>query len=293
MAATNRATLISKTHKALKKLYTTHNPPADRPLLEHWLYAVCLENSVHEKADEAFARLVEQYYEWNEVRVTTVTELSQTLACLPDPEDAARRLRGVLAGVFETDYTYDLEELKKQNIGGAVKKIERYKNNDEKAVASPFCVGYVTQHALGGHSIPVDDATLKLLEIIGIISEAEAAKGQAPGLERAIPKTKGNEFAWVLHQFAAELLASPQSTNLRGVITGINAEAKDRLPKRATKKAAPAKKAKAKKATPKKKAAKASAPTKKAATKKTTKKAVKTTKKKAATTKKLKKKKPR
>jgi len=272
MATPNRASLITKTQKVLKKNFEAVHPPADRPLLEHWLYACVLENAPFDKADEAFARLQEVYFELNEVRVTTATELAETFSCLPDPLKAGKRVRAVLQAVFEKDYTYDLEPLKKLNIGKAVKTLEDFQTNDSVpvAVASPFSVAYVTQQALGGHSIPADAASLRMLNIIGVITDKEEAKGQTPGLERAIPKTKGIEFASQLHQLSIEFAASPQSTRLRNLISSINAEAKERFPKRKSGKAEEPAKSKTKKSATKKSVKKAVA--KKSASKRITRK---------------------
>ncbi len=76
------------------------------------------------------------------------------MANLPEPLEAAARLKGVLQSVFESDYSFDLEHLKKQNIGVAVKRLQKLQG------ATPFNVAYATQTALGGHSIPVDKGTL-------------------------------------------------------------------------------------------------------------------------------------
>ncbi len=231
MSAANRAALISKLHKVAKSHYQPVSPPSDRPLLEHLLYSCCLEDAPFDKADEAFARLQQFYFDWNEVRVTTVAELSETMSALPAAATAASRLKQVLQSVFETHYAFDLEFLKKENIGKAVKVLEKYKG------ITPFAVGYVTQVALSGHSIPIDRGLLQVMQVLGIITEPEAAKGRIPGMERAIPKTKGIEFGSLVHQLAADYLASPFSKKLRDILQEIAPDAKQRLPKRTKKKA--------------------------------------------------------
>lgn len=262
MATPNRAALLTKAHKVLKKHYQAVAAISDRTLFEHLLYACCLENAQYDAADEAFAKLQETYFDWNEVRVTTVAELAEVMSPLTDATAAASRLKRALQSVFESEYSFDLEFLKKQNIGKSVKKLEKYDG------VSPFTIAYVTQAALGGHAIAVDDATLEVLFAVGVITETEHAKKQVPGLERAIPKTKGVEFGSLLHQLAADLKASPFGSKVRGIVVEIAPEAKDRLPKRAPKKTrskkGEKKTAAAKKAPGKKKATKKAAAKKKA-----------------------------
>lgn len=231
MSASNRAALITKTHKVLKKHYQPATPPDNRTLFEHLLYACCLENSPFLPADESFSKLQELFFDWNEVRVTTIRELADVMNSLSDSIASADRLRRVLQSVFETHYTFDLEFLKKENIGVAVKKLTKLDG------ATPFGVSYVTQAALGGHSIAVDKGVQDSLFVLGIISEVEASKNLAPGLERAIPKTKGIEFASLLHQLGADYFSSPFSPRVRSILLEIAPDAKDRFPKRSSKKA--------------------------------------------------------
>ena len=295
MPASNRAALISKAQKVLAKHYTPVNQ-VERPVLEQLLYACCLENNRYEVADETFARLQESMFDWNEVRVTTIRELSELMKGNVDPTKAANQLKHTLHSVFESVYAFDLEILKKQNLGVSVKQLEGYRG------VTPFAIAYVVQNSLGGHAIPLSEGALNALHYAGIATEAEAKAGKVPGLERAVPKTKGAEFSSILHQLGAELAASPFNTNSRAIILEIDAGAKERFPKRGgrkaakkkeAKKAAPSKKAAAKKKTAEKKTAAKKTAEKKTAGKKTADK--KTAKKKAAakpTTKKAAAKKP-
>lgn len=220
---TNRTALIAKVHKILKKHYKPVAPPADRTVLDHLLYACVLENARHEAADEAFARLRELYFDLNEIRVTTVTELAEGMTSLPDPSAAAQRVKKSLQSIFEGSYAYDLEALKKQNLGKSEKDLE-------KVVGStPFVRAYVSQNGLGGHNIPVSKGALDVLYAVGVINDSEADKGIVPGLERAIPKNKGVEFGSLLQQIGADLLASPGSSKLKGILAEIDSQFKERL----------------------------------------------------------------
>ena len=122
------------------------------------------------------------------------------------------------------------------------------------------------QNALGGHSIPIDRGTLECLFITGVIDEKEKEKWQTPGLERTIPKNKGVEFGSLLHQLGADLISSPYGPKIKDILLEINSGAKERLPKRITKKQREA--ALKKEAEEKRAAAKAAADAKKAEAKK-------------------------
>jgi endonuclease-3 len=100
---------------------------------------------------------------------------------------------------------------------------------------SPFVTAYLVQHAFGGHAIPLSQGGIEVLRIVGIISDAEARDKKAPGLERAIPKNKGMEFASLLQQLAAELAAAPFGPHIKSLLLEIDADSKQRLPQRANK----------------------------------------------------------
>ncbi|MCP3696481.1 MAG: hypothetical protein GY917_30075, partial [Planctomycetaceae bacterium] len=269
MSTPNRAGLLKKTFRVLKKHYKSVIPIGDRSTLEHLLYACCLENTQAEATDEAYAKLQESYFDWNEIRVTSVGELAEVLNALTDPADAATRLKQVLQMVFETYYAFDLEHLKKQNLGKAVKELDKYTGTTN------FSVDYVSQNSLGGHSIATNAGAVHTMVVLGIVTEAEATKRRLPGVERAISKAKGIEFTSLLHQLGTDFRTTPFSSRVRGILLEIDPNAKERFPKRKSrKKEAPpekekptkpsktAKKAASKKATPKKAASKKATPKK-------------------------------
>jgi len=198
MASSNRADRFDHLYKALRKHYKSIVDPTERRVLDCLLYACCLEDASHEAADEAFAKLQQTYFDANEIRVTTVAELSESLTSLPKASAAAGRLKKSLQSLFEARYSFDIDDLKKANLGKAIEEVTAWEGT------SKFVMSYVTQHAFGGHSIPVDNQILSVCVALELLTTIEANKGVLPGIERAIPKNKGLEFASLLHQFAVE-----------------------------------------------------------------------------------------
>ncbi len=314
MVTPNRSALIARTLKQLRKHYQPVPQPKDRSVLEHLLFACLLEDSPQEAAEQVYNALKQDYFGWNEVRVSTIRELTDALKPLVNPADSAARLKQTLHSVFESVYEFDIETLKKQNIGQAAKHLEKYNGTTH------FAVAYVTQNALGGHAIPLNRGAMIALRTVGVISDDEFAKGVVPGLERAVPKNKGAEVGSLLHQVGVEVGRNPYGPAARKLMLEIDPTCKDRLPKRPTRQPepkpekpaepAPQKKAKGAAPEPKRKSAAAKEhptkapvkkPTKKPETKRPapTKKLTKITKKptkkgaKKPTTRRLTKKKPR
>ena len=222
-----RKQLIAKLSKALKGSYKPIVTNTSRSMLEQVLFACCLENAQHDAAEKAFARLLENYFDLNEIRVTTVAELAESLQGLPDPARAALALRRVLQGVFESTYSFSLDHAKKHSIAHGIKTLEHIHG------IPSFVVQHVAATALGGHLVPLDLGALSALYLVGMISRAEFDSGKVIGLERLIAKKSGPEFISLLHQFGAELVANLHGATAKKVLLAVNPAAlKDRFPKR-------------------------------------------------------------
>jgi len=195
-------------------------------VLEHLLYACCLENATPAQADEAFGKLQTLYFDWNEVRVTTISELTEVMGKISDAPEAARRLRYCLHHVFESHYSFEIDDLKKLTIGKAVKQLKSYQG------ITPFVISYVVQKGLEGHTIPLNNGSLRTFIILGIVSVKDAKKNRVPGLERSIAKNKGVEFGELIHQLGVTMESSPYGKVIEETLMEINPDVREQLPKR-------------------------------------------------------------
>ena len=230
MTSPSRTSQFKTVHKVLKRHYQMVAPDPDRTVFQQLVFASCLENAHYDRAEQAFAALEHGFFDWNEIRVSTVRELSEVMACLPDPPAAANRVKRVLQSIFESTYSFDLEEIRKRNLGPAVEHLTKFDGTTN------FSVAYVTQVALGGHAIPVDAGVLRAFHVVELATEEDIRAGVVRGLERAIAKSKGLEFGSQLHQFGADFIANPYAPALRDILLEINPDARERLPKRRARK---------------------------------------------------------
>lgn len=223
----NRQQLIAKLQKAIKSAYKPVPANTGRSVLEQVLFACCLENAHYAAAEKAFETLMKGYFDLNEVRVTTVAELAESLTGLPDPARAALSLRRVLQGVFESTYAFSLDHAKKHSLAHGIKTLENLHG------IPPFVVASIASTTLGGHVIPLDRGALTGLYLCGIISQEEYDAGVVPGLDRLIPKRGGLEFSSLLHQFGADCITSLHGATVKKIVQAVNpAAAKERFPKR-------------------------------------------------------------
>jgi endonuclease-3 len=190
MATTiNKQRLLDRLFTSLKKAYDPGDP-ADRPVLEQFIFSLCREGTTHAQAEQAYRNLSKRFFDWNEVRVSSLRELEECLAELPQPELRAQRLISFLQEVFETTFSFDLEPLQKKGLKQAAKQLARYQ------AANEYSVSWVVQRTLGGHAIPLDAPTTRVLRRLCLVDgDEENTEAVQSSLEHLIPKSRGPLFS--------------------------------------------------------------------------------------------------
>jgi endonuclease III len=197
MATQSKTQLLTNVHTLLKRRY---KPKAERDagrltVLKAVVYGVCHEDTTREQANQALSRFEDEFFDWNEVRVSSVEEIQEVLAGIPDAEQRAQRIRKFLRQLFNRTYGFSLDALTRKPLKEALKVLQTY-----EAFSSDFVTATVVQQALGGHAIPVDNSVRRVLERLGFTESSTSALRSV--LERAIPKNRGVEFVDLLECLA-------------------------------------------------------------------------------------------
>ncbi len=211
MSATiNKQQVLTTALAVLKKKFPAPPEPEEkRPVLEEVVYAILREGVPTADADAAYARVREAFFDWNEVRVSTIQEVADVLGVYPDADDRGKRMIEFLQEHFERDYSFTLDDLEKKGLKQAAKQLARYKGKG----VTDFVVAWVTQRTLGGHAIPLDAPTLRVLRRLGVLEEdADDLEALRATVEHFIPKAKGYEFTEEMIQHATVVCteAAPQ-----------------------------------------------------------------------------------
>jgi endonuclease III len=195
---TNKQRLLNQLFSALTKRYGSAGDSA-RPVLEQFIYGICREGTTRERADRAFKALQDRFFDWNEIRVSSVRELEEALSSLPDSELRAQRLIRFLQEVFEKRFCFDLEDLHKKGLKVAAKQLSAYQASND------YVGAWVVQNSLGGHAIPLDAPTLRTARRLGLIeSDQEDAEALRSSLEHLIPKARGTLFVDLMSRLAED-----------------------------------------------------------------------------------------
>ena len=190
--------LIKKIMALLKKTYSSVPLKQELPVLETLLYAICLENSFPERAEQGYARLLNSFQDLNEVRVSSIHELERVFHDMDQPEWRALRVKNVLQYLFETTYSFDFELLKRKTHELATKQLAKIKS------LSPFIRAFAQQNALGSHTLPVDDRMLAALQWLGLAELDTSPEPASEHLRSIVRKADGQLFCHLLRCLATD-----------------------------------------------------------------------------------------
>lgn len=290
--ASDKQAVCRKLMTAWKKRYKATEPKTSRPVLETMLYAACLENATHDQAEKAYDGLLSSFFDLNEIRVSSITELSGAMGDIPDSERRGLWIRSILQHVFEANYEYQFEKVKRKTLELASRNLSRIAN------LTSFARLHTLQQTMAAFVIPMDDKMTAAATWLGFVEPGTSNEDASEAMKSAVRKSDAAQLCHLLRQFAndpalqvafedAAAAESGDEYDLMAAPTRMVALFKS-PPKR--KKPTRRKKAAAKKTTKKKAAAKkatAKKPTKKKVAKKKPTAKKKTTKKKTAAKKKV------
>lgn len=198
MKASEKQDLTKKLVTRLEKQFGRPPQVPDRSVLDTLIYAVCLENDRYEAADRAYKILHEDFHDLNEIRVSTVSELRVAFQHQADPDVRSHRVRIILQYVFEDQFEFDLEAIRKKTQEQAAKKLGKIRD------LSPFVRNYVQQIALGAHLIPMDDRMTAAAIWLGLLEPDTSTEAAADALKAAVRKADAPAFCHLLRCFAVE-----------------------------------------------------------------------------------------
>lgn len=198
ISTSDKQAICKKLIASLKKRYSATLPKYDRPVLETILHAICLENTTNAQADEVFDSLLEGFHDLNEIRVSTISELESVFSVVGDAEWRAYRIRSVLQFVFDKEYCFDLEMMRKKTLEQAQKQLSRMKT------LTPFVVNHTLQVVLGSHLVPADEKILNASKWLGLLPGDESIETASDSLKSSVRKSDAPLFSHLLRCLATD-----------------------------------------------------------------------------------------
>ncbi|WP_339733964.1 hypothetical protein [uncultured Gimesia sp.] len=198
ISTSDKQAICKKLIALLKKRYSATLPKYDRPVLETILHAICLENTTNSQADEVLSTLLEGFHDLNEIRVSTISELESIFSDVGDAEWRAYRVRSVLQYVFDKEYCFDLELLRKKTLEQAQKQLTKMKS------LTPFVINHTLQVILGSHLVPADEKILNASKWLGLVPADESIETASDNLKSTVRKSDAPLFSHLLRCLATD-----------------------------------------------------------------------------------------
>ena len=276
--AADKSQVCRRLVQALQKLYGKSVPSFQASVLDTMLFAVCLEDNRWEQAESGLKLLISSFFDLNEIRVSSVTELERALDGLAHSDLKGMRIRAILRHVFEGTYTFEFEKLRRMTLEQAIKALKKIQE------LSPFVRDFVLHEILGNHVVYLDGSMLTAARWLGLVPATADVGDASEYLKAGVRKSEVSEFCHLLKclstdvQFAGDLsdpldgeydmadvldrlteLQSPRKKVSRAVVEVVKSERSDKAEKSSAKKPAAARSAAAKPAAAKRAAAKRAA----------------------------------
>ncbi|MBT4864292.1 MAG: hypothetical protein HON53_04115 [Planctomycetaceae bacterium] len=198
LKASDKQNICRKLVTVLKKRYKGSVPKTSRPTLETILFAACLEDVSAAAAVDRFERLTEEFHDLNEIRVSSISELSQIFVGLPEPERRAMRIRNTLQYVFEKHFEFDFEAIRRKTFDAADRQLGKIKG------LSPFIRSFSLQAALGSHVVPVDQTMCNAAIWLGLVEPDATPKAASEVFKSILRKADAPQFCHLLRQLATD-----------------------------------------------------------------------------------------
>ncbi len=196
--AADKQNLSKKLVGTLKKYYKGSPRKIDLSVLETILYGVCLENASYEDADAAFKRLKKSFCDFNEMRVSSISELTDLFDGLPHAEKRALQIRGVLQYIFEKSFDFDFESLRRKTLEQGGRQLGRVKE------LSSFVRLFTLQNVLGGHLIPLDSMSKNVSVWFGFLKHDLSLEEASEGIKSIVKKAEVSLYCHFLRCLATD-----------------------------------------------------------------------------------------
>jgi hypothetical protein len=197
LKAADRQELLSKVLGVLKKRYKNSAPKHNKPVLETLIFAVLLEDVPHAKAEQAFDSLLKGFFDLNEIRVSSVAEIEDSLGDVPDAGWKALRIREILQYCFEKFFAFDMEPIRRKTLDVAEKSLDKIK------YLTPFAREFTLLHGLGAHAIPLDSSSHEFLGWLGVAA-ADNLKQAMDDIRASVRKADVPVFLHLVHSMASD-----------------------------------------------------------------------------------------
>ncbi len=180
---------VKRFFSKLKQEYESPEAPEPLDPVRALMLGLLSRETTEANAKRALDSLFEAMVDYNELRVSTIPEISERIETyIPNAAKRADALRRVLNAIYHKQHRVSLDRLHKLGRREARHYLESLDGMDAHAAAS------VVLWSLGGHAVPVDVRMLERLRQEELVEPSASIEEVQAFLERNIPATDAREF---------------------------------------------------------------------------------------------------
>ncbi|GAB4159251.1 MAG: hypothetical protein Kow00107_07800 [Planctomycetota bacterium] len=205
ISSNSKNSTIKWIHTKLKESFGDSIELPQRGVLDELVFNLLLQGSSKDRAEEALKALKEEYFDWNEVRVTIPSSIEVVIKGVGLESVKSMRLVKILQGIFEDRSEVDLEFLAEMNAPAIKNYLGTMEGIGESTVET------VLTFALGKHFYPLNKPALRFAQRFGIISsskEGGTAKDFKAAVEAEVEEGRMAEFVLLVDYLAENICRS-------------------------------------------------------------------------------------
>ncbi|MGE3180337.1 MAG: hypothetical protein AB7N71_01805 [Phycisphaerae bacterium] len=217
--ATLAAKKVKKAFAELKKAHGKQQEPGIGDPIQQLLLGVFSRNAPENKAREAVEKLQGMVVDFNELRVTPVTELAQAVGGSSEMRRKCEDISRALNAIFAIEFAVSLDRVAK------LPKRESREFLTGLDGLDAYSRARIRLYGFGHHAIPLDEAMWAVCREHELVDPECTLEESQNFLERQIPDGQAFEFVALLRKQA---WADKGNAVKKGQVTTISSEAPDR-----------------------------------------------------------------
>ena len=199
MANRKRSMSISKILKNLEERYGKKPKPPSWTIVETLIFYILYHSSGITAARRAFKFLRDEYVDINEVRVSSLNELRNTLIKAGASEQIALPLRGILKQIFLQENDVSLEPMIELTPEQAKRYLSRFDNLPSHAIDYLLLIKW--EHPI----LPVDKQIARMSSRLGLTSSNSSLTTTQKSIMRDLKKDRYFDFFSLLLEHTSKI----------------------------------------------------------------------------------------
>ena len=167
-------------------------PPTDPT--DEMMLALLVDQTTERRAETSLRRLKRAFVDYNEIRVTRLSEIEESISPLPDAAGKARAISLMLNAVFDRHHKISLVPVFELSKRDARKFLEK--------ISTPAAAARVLLMTQAAHAVPVDNAVHRVLLDEQITDESVEIPRLQTALERHLKSGEAYAFYRLVRDYA-------------------------------------------------------------------------------------------